>query len=1256
MDGVSAASGIAGLITLALQVSGTIAIYVKSIRERSKNVQELHDELLLLGEVLSGLRDFLASEQAKGRSFDNNSVLQKAITDCRDRIERIGDKLKPPDNSTRVSRALDKLRWPFEQREVNQMIENLRRYGQTFHFAVTIEGCNLLSKTSEDATKGLREMLGVSKKISELSAQMGLSAEESSKRASQIQQIMALIPMLAKTAVDMNELSHAARLAEVREQEKRITDILDWLAPVSWLHKHRDLQVKRAKGTGEWFLHHQVFKDWAGDDAAEHDLLCVGGPGAGKSILCSLAVDHLRARYQDKEVAVAYYYYDYSDQQLQSPVNLARSLLRQLSSNRHLVPSSVTEFYERTRNDIKDETWFQDLLGILRRVAATFTRFLILVDALDEADIRSQRSGLFEVLSALRSPSGTRVQVMATMRSHVLSVATRFHNAVTMDVTADLGDLRLFLTQVIGEHPDSVDTLDGDLRKQVLNTLCDNANGMFLLPALQIRTILDQITKSDVRRALSRLSTNLNEAFQSTIQRIRNLPKTRRDLALNALMWISHARRPFRPLELQQAMALRLDDADLDRDNFPPIITIIDCCCGLVEVDHESSIIRLVHHSLEEYLRDHNHGLFEDANLYITRICLRYLKLESLRELPFKNRHDFALVLEDMPFLEYAALEWGHHAYDVPTGRFGGLALSLLSDSLALITSARVRDHHNVDFRRWKEKAWAWAYSGGAGILIAAAFGLTELLKVLINENKDNLCLDARNMYGSTPLHEAALHGHESAAEVLIEHGADLVDVDYGSATPLFLAVSYGKLSMVRLLLEHGGPQLETPGPQGLSTLHKAAEQGNEEMVTTLLRAGALVAARDMYGMTALHFAARRGYLGIARLLVQAGAFVHVKDNDGLCPLDYAATGGYTDLVAYLLENGGNMWHKGREAWTPLHRAARGGHTQTVSMFLDRAADVLTADFKGNIPLHLAVRSGNMATVRVLLEHNPDFKRDQLFTRDKKGSTPRVVAFYTAHYDIHRNLRAAEWAVSGTEPGEASILTSAIERGDLSAVRAHLNIHQDSLHMLDVDGQPPLHVALQEDRRAIIDLLLERGASIESVGYHGWRPLHIAASLGNLDLVNLCLTHGASVESLTLTSQTPLHKAASGNSAAVVRRLIEAGADPNDRNDRGMTTLHIAAHQNDIQTVRMLVLEYEMDVLTRDRHKLTPAVWAERSGHLEVMAFLRGEMKKAKTVKKIRGDDQKISGGDEHMQMQMQMQEVESALSDPDVDDDPNPS
>ncbi|EXJ78295.1 hypothetical protein A1O3_09456 [Capronia epimyces CBS 606.96] len=1245
MDGVSVASGVAGLISLALQVSQTVVVYLNSIKERSKNIKELHDELILLGEVLSGLRKLLLSERGKQSTFGSNSVLQKALLDCRDRIERIGDRLQTSDGG-KVARTLEKLRWPFEQKEVMEMAENLRRYTQTFQFALTIEGCNLLSKTSEDATKGLKAMLDESRKIQEWSNRIGLSTEEVSKRAAQLEQILTLVPMLARTATDVTEIAQATRLAALREQERRTSDILDWLAPITSLHKHRDLQVRRAKGTGRWFLEHPHFLKWAEESSAEHDLLCIGGPGTGKSVLCSLVIDHLRAQFKGRDVAVAFYYYDYSEQQTQNPSHFARSVLRQLCSNASAIPSVVAEFYQRTRNDIKDQTWFHDLLTVLRSVVAMYKSCFIVVDALDEADIQSQRSGFFEVIDAARIPSNGKVQVLATLRPHVLNIRGRFHDPLVINIRADPGDLRGFLERTIDDHPDLEYPMDDELKEQILTTLSDNANGLFLLPALQIRIILDQITIAEVRNTLRHLSMSLTEAFQSTINRISNLYSTRRDLASRTLMWISHARRPLTVAELQHAMALRLEDRDLDRDNFPSLRTVVDCCCGLIEVDHESSLVRLVHHSLEEYLRDQDHGLFRDANLHITQLCLRYLAFESLKPLPFKSRSDFVAAVEDFPLLRYAALEWGHHAKGVSVEDIKALAIPLLSDSLSLITIARVRDYRKA-FPNWKPQTWAWAYSGSAGISISTAFGLFDLLKILIEQNKETLRLDVRNPPGNTPLHEAALHGHEAVAELLLEHRANLLARNYSQSTPMFLAVSYGQLSMVRLLLRHDRQQLDCEGPKRFTALHKAVEQGNDEMVTVLLQAGALVAARDIQGMTALHHAALRGHLAVARLLVLAGAQVHVPDKEGLCPLDYAATGGYTELVEYLLQNGASISNKGRTAWTPLHRAARGGHTDTVAFFLERDANPLAVDISGNTPLHLAVRSGQMATVKQFLEHNPELKRRQLFACDRKGSTPRVVAFYTAHYDIHKYLRAAEWDILGYTPNNANMLTRAIETGDIEAVRSHLDEHADALTTPDEDGQPPLHVALQEGRRDIVELLLQCGASIETAGYHGWRPLHIAASLGNLELVDLCLAHNASIETRTSTSQTPLHKAASSHSVAVMRRLLDAGADPSAQNDRGMTALHVAAHQNDIDIARLLVLESGVDMLVRDRQGLTPALWAERSAHLEVLAFLRVAMKKAEMLRKggVR------SSVDLNQQPGPSLQELMDALSETELDD-----
>lgn len=139
MDPVSLSSGIAGLLTLAIQVSSVIADFAIAVKEGPEDIKELHQELLLLGEVLSQLQDFLHSEKVKGRSFDSNSVMQSAISSCKVRIERIGDKLRPSVGG-KMSRLIDRLKWPFESKEVAEMVTNLRSYTQAFQFALTIEG------------------------------------------------------------------------------------------------------------------------------------------------------------------------------------------------------------------------------------------------------------------------------------------------------------------------------------------------------------------------------------------------------------------------------------------------------------------------------------------------------------------------------------------------------------------------------------------------------------------------------------------------------------------------------------------------------------------------------------------------------------------------------------------------------------------------------------------------------------------------------------------------------------------------------------------------------------------------------------------------------------------------------------------------------------------------------------------------------------------------------------------------------------
>lgn len=64
-------------------------------------------------------------------------------------------------------------------------------------------------------------MLDTSKKIHELSLQMGglaVSVEESAKKSFQLEQLIHSIPILQCTASEVREISHGIRIAELREQ------------------------------------------------------------------------------------------------------------------------------------------------------------------------------------------------------------------------------------------------------------------------------------------------------------------------------------------------------------------------------------------------------------------------------------------------------------------------------------------------------------------------------------------------------------------------------------------------------------------------------------------------------------------------------------------------------------------------------------------------------------------------------------------------------------------------------------------------------------------------------------------------------------------------------------------------------------------------------------------------------------------------------------------------------------------------------
>eukprot|EP00741_Cyanophora_paradoxa_P024336 tig00000053_g23500.t1 len=163
-----------------------------------------------------------------------------------------------------------------------------------------------------------------------------------------------------------------------------------------------------------------------------------------------------------------------------------------------------------------------------------------------------------------------------------------------------------------------------------------------------------------------------------------------------------------------------------------------------------------------------------------------------------------------------------------------------------------------------------------------------------------------------TALWLACWHGHEAAARLLLERGADPtlpcdLDLHDKGWHPIHAAASKGHEQIVRLLLDRGA-RVDAAENTGETPLHQAAEGGHEAVARLLLDRGAPVDAVDEHGRTPLHYAGRWNSevsWRIMALLLEKGAASDLKDKDGKTAFDRAADS--KALFNYILKqkNGG---------------------------------------------------------------------------------------------------------------------------------------------------------------------------------------------------------------------------------------------------------------------------------------------------------------------------------------------------------------
>ena len=261
---------------------------------------------------------------------------------------------------------------------------------------------------------------------------------------------------------------------KLRQDDHDRQKILDWLTPIDYGPQQSDFIKRRQEGTGIWLLRTNEFNTWL--DQRNKTLFCSGIPGAGKTILASIVVDHLCSKYRiDFSVGIAYLYCSFRQQQQQKPEDLLSSLLKQLLQKRTSVPESVRTLYECHSRD-RTRPSFTEILEALKSVAATYSRVLVIVDALDECDVSDgKRQKFLSAIFDLQGKTGANLFVTSRINDEI---AKQFETALSRQIRANKEDVESYLDGQMSLLPS--DILDDDLRARVRREVVQAVDGMYV--------------------------------------------------------------------------------------------------------------------------------------------------------------------------------------------------------------------------------------------------------------------------------------------------------------------------------------------------------------------------------------------------------------------------------------------------------------------------------------------------------------------------------------------------------------------------------------------------------------------------------------------------------------------------------------------------------------------------------------------------------------------------------------------------------
>jgi ankyrin repeat protein len=389
---------------------------------------------------------------------------------------------------------------------------------------------------------------------------------------------------------------------------------------------------------------------------------------------------------------------------------------------------------------------------------------------------------------------------------------------------------------------------------------------------------------------------------------------------------------------------------------------------------------------------------------------------------------------------------------------------------------------------------------------------------------------------GPSDIANAAMAKDAAAVKKLLKEGSDVNGAQGDGMTALHWAALNGDAELASMLLFAGANVGATTRIGGYTPLHLAAQVGNANVIAPLVSAGAKVSAVTATGATALMEAAHSGSTDAVRILLENGSDPNVKETaNGQTAIMFAAASDRVDVVKLLLSRGADLNATSRvedfAALTIVNDVDQNGVPRQQAAPTPGVKDVpgVTRPFNYNeligkhgglSALHFAARQGAMATAEALLKAGANINMRGAGDR----ATPIIVAAINGHFDM-----VSYFLDNGADPNLAS------EAG-MFPLYAVLNTQWQPRSFYP---QPRAYLQQKIGYLELMKKLLDKGADPNARIYR--KPWFTEY---NFELLRM-----------DDSGATPFWRAAYGADIVAMKMLLEYGADPNIR------TMKIATRQ-----------------------------------------------------------------------------------------------